>query len=55
MFSPFTKFSKNVLDSRFNGYRPLSRDVTHDELRIWPPCWRENKKEQKKFLKKIRE
>ena len=32
--------------------RPLSRDVTHDELRIWPPCWRENKKEQKKFLKK---
>ena len=36
-------------------YRPLSRDVTHDELRIWPPCWRENKKEQKKFLKKIRE
>ena len=34
-------------------YRPLSRDVTHDELRIWPPCWRENKKEQKKFLKKI--
>ena len=37
------------------SYRPLSRDVTHDELRIWPPCWRENKKEQKKFLKKIRE
>ena len=33
-------------------YRPLSRDVTHDELRIWPPCWRESKKEQKKFLKK---
>ena len=37
------------------GNRPLSRDVTHDEFRIWPPCWRENKKEQKKFLKKIRE
>ena len=34
-------------------YRPLSRDVTHDELRIWAPCWRENKKEQKKFFKKI--
>ena len=36
-------------------YRPLSRDVTHDELRIWPPCWRENKKEQKKVSEKIRE
>ena len=31
--------------------RPLSRDVTYDELRIWPPCWRENKKEKKVFEK----
>ena len=41
--------------TKVNSNRPLSCDVTHDELRIWPPCWRENKKEQKKFLKKIRE
>ena len=33
-------------------YRPLSRDVTHDELRIWAQCWREKKKNKKSFLKK---
>ena len=36
-------------------YRPLSRDVTHDELRIGRHVGGKTKKEQKKFLKKIRE
>ena len=48
-------YASAIYVSYIYEYRPLSRDVTHDELRIWPPCWRENKKEQKKFLKKIRE
>ena len=35
--------------------RPLSRDVTHDELRIGRHVGGKTKKEQKKFLKKIPE
>ena len=32
--------------------RPLSRDVTHDELRVGRHVGGKTKKEQKKFLKK---
>ena len=43
-----------LINSFAKSNRPLSRDVTHDKLRVWPPCCRENKKEQKTFWNKIR-